>query len=79
MTVKDFSVWFMFYILTLILFIVLYYVFVKILSSIIKGCLVSGGIVFAIFVGYTLYKSTIAPVQIFGIWEVSNMKVVKIP
>lgn len=68
----------MYYLLSAILFIVLYYVFMRILSSVIKGCL-SAFFVFgiAIFI-IIMVKSTKAPVDVFGLYTVDNLKITRI-
>jgi hypothetical protein len=68
----------MYYILLLLLFGVLYYVFMKLLSSILKGCLVSLFISLVVSAGIILYKSTKEPVDILGFYTVDNFEVIRV-
>ncbi|MBN1162216.1 hypothetical protein JXA34_00555 [Patescibacteria group bacterium] len=67
----------MYYVLLLLLFGLLYYVFAKILSSMIKGCLVSAFILIVVLAGIILYKSTKEPVNILGLYVVDNFEITR--
>jgi hypothetical protein len=68
----------MYYLLLLLLFIVLYTVFVKILGSLIKGCLMAFGIVLIVYTIYIMVNSIKQPMNIFGLYEVDNFNVRKL-
>ena len=68
----------MYYLLLLLLFIVSYYVFVKLLSSLVKGCLMAV-LILILFVGVTLFlKSRREPVNIFNLYKIDNFEVIRI-
>jgi len=68
----------MYYLLLILFFIILYFVFVKLLSSILKGCLVAV-LVIVLFIGIdVLVKSSKEPVNIFGLFKVDNFEVIKL-
>ena len=67
----------MYYVLLLLLFGLLYYVFTKILSSVLKGCMVSLFIFVVVLAAIILYKSTKEPVNILGLYVVENFEVTK--
>ncbi|MFA6982233.1 MAG: hypothetical protein WC243_04415 [Patescibacteria group bacterium] len=68
----------MYYILALLLLIVIYYLFVKVLSSLAKGCItvVLFGIAASIVVVFV--RSRKAPVNIFGYYVIDNFEVRKL-
>ena len=68
----------MFYILSLILFVVLYYVFAKLMSSIIKGILGACFLIIVVLAGFILYKSSKEPIDFFGIYRIYNFEVIRI-
>ncbi len=68
----------MYYVLAAIFFIIVYFALTKILSSLLKGCLVTLGI-FILFVGgYVFLKSTKEPVLLFNTYIVDNFKITKV-
>ena len=65
----------MYYLLALLLFLILYYVFVHVLSSVVKGCLMAI-FVLLLVIGITLFvRSANEPVNILGIIEIDNFEV----
>lgn len=68
----------MFYLLAALLFIILYYVFVKLLSSIVKGCLVAVLVLILIMAGSVLVRSTKYPVYILNWYKVDNFNIEKL-
>jgi ascorbate-specific PTS system EIIC-type component UlaA len=68
----------MFYLLAALLFIILYYVFVKLLSSIVKGCLVAVLVLFLVLAGSVFIRSTKRPVYIFDWYKVDSFNIVKL-
>ena len=68
----------MFYLLAALLFIILYYVFVKLLSSIVKGCLVAVLVLILVVAGSILFRSTRNPVYILDWYKVDNFNIVKL-
>ncbi len=67
-----------FYFGILALFIVLYIIFVKVLSSLVKGCLTAVFVVLIIVVIGILIRSTIAPVNVLNILMVDNLHISRI-
>lgn len=65
----------MFYLLAALLFIILYYVFVKLLSSIVKGCLVAVLVLILVLAGITMVRSTKEPVNILNLYQVDNFNI----
>jgi hypothetical protein len=68
----------MYYIFTILLFIIFYYVFVKLLSSVIKGCLTAVLVVFIIMALVIMIRSAESPIDLFGIFRIHNFKVIRI-
>jgi hypothetical protein len=68
----------MYYVLLLLLFGLLYFVFMKILSSVLKSCLVSLFIFVVVLTGIILYKSTKEPVNVLGLYLVDHFKLTRI-
>lgn len=68
----------MYYILAAIFFIIVYFALTKILSNLLKGCLVTVGIIALIAAGYVSLKSTKEPVILFNTYVVDNFKITKI-
>lgn len=68
----------MYYLLAAVLIFIVYIVFVKIVSSLIKGCLVTGGVFVLVVIGFLLLKSTKTPVILFDTFVVEDFKVTKI-
>jgi|GEM_PF-3224038 len=65
----------MFYLLALLLFAVLYYVFVKLLSSIFKGCTAALLIVLLVLVVAAFLRSATEPVYLMDIYKIDNFEV----
>lgn len=65
----------MYYLLAAIFFIVVYFALAKLLSSILKGCLVTAGIFILLAGGYIFLKSTTEPVILFEKIKIENFKV----
>ena len=68
----------MYYIFTILLFIVFYHVFVKLLSSVIKGCLTAVLVVFIIMALVIMIRSTEKPLELFGIYKINNFVITRI-
>ncbi len=68
----------MYYVLAAIFFIIVYFALTKILSSMLKGCLVTLGIFILISSGYALLKSTKEPVTLFNTYVIDNFNISKI-
>ena len=68
----------MFYLLAILLFIVSYYVFVKLMSSILKGCLMAVFILVLFSVIYVFVLSAQSPVYIFDYYKIDNFEVIKL-
>ena len=66
------------YFLYILLFGLIYYVFFKILGSLIKGCITVVFIIVIAFVAITMIKSTKQPVNILDIYQVDNFKIRKL-
>ena len=64
-----------YYLLALIFFGILYFTLAKLLSSILKGCLVSVGIFVIVFGTYVFLKSTKEPVVLFHSILIDNFDV----
>ncbi len=65
----------MYYLLALLLFILLYYIFVKLLSSIVKGCLVAFLVFLLTVIIVNMIRSTVAPVNILGLYRIDNFEI----
>lgn len=68
----------MYYILGAILIIIVYIVFVKILSSLLKGCLVGTGIIILVMAGFLFMKSSKEPVVLFNRYRIEDFKISRI-
>lgn len=68
----------MFYLLSLLLFIILYYIFVKLLSSLVKGCLMAVFVLLLVTVIFLFVRSASEPVEILGRYEIDNFEVTRI-
>ena len=68
----------MYYIFTILLFIVFYYVFVKLLSSVIKGCFTAVLVVFIIMALVIMIRSAEKPLELFGIYKIENFVITRI-
>lgn len=67
----------MYYLLALLLFVLLYYVFTKILSSLIHGCITAVGVFLIIMIVSIFIRSIKEPVSIFGVYQVDKFKVTR--
>jgi hypothetical protein len=67
----------MYYLLLLVIFVILYYVFVKILSSVVKGCLTALLIALLIWIATLLYRSTYEVVPLLGGYKITNLVITK--
>ncbi len=65
----------MYYLLALLLFILLYYIFVKLLSSIVKGCLVAFLVFLLTVIIVNMIRSTVVPVNILGLYRIDNFEI----
>jgi len=68
----------MYYLLSLLLFVILYYVFMKVLGSLVKGCFTALLFVFIAYAVVIMVKSTKQPVDVFGIYQVDNFNIKKL-
>lgn len=68
----------MYYLLILLFLIVLYWVFVKILGSLLKGCFTLLGIVILVVIVLIFLKSIKKPVTIFDRYVINNFKITKV-
>ena len=68
----------MYYLLALLLFIICYYVFVKLMSSIVKGCLMAVFVLILVTVVVIFVRSSKEPVNILNMYKVDNYEVTKI-
>jgi len=65
----------MYYILAAIFFVVVYLALVKLLSSMLKGCLVTAGLFVLVFSAYTLFRSQQGPIILFDYLLIDNFNV----
>ena len=68
----------MYYIIFALISLLVFYVVVKILSSIIKGCLVTLVFIGLVMTIYLLYKSTIEPVTVLNLYRIQDLKISRI-
>lgn len=68
----------MYYLLSLLLFGIVYYVFVKVLGSIVKGCFTALLVVLIAYLAIVMLKSTKQPVRILDLYEVDNFNIRKL-
>lgn len=68
----------MFYLLALLLFIILAYVFIKLLSSIVKGCMTAFFVVLLVLLIILFVRSSKEPVFILDRYKIDNYNVVKL-
>ena len=67
----------MYYVILALLILVVFVVSARILSSLVKGCFVAVGLFLIVITIFLLYKSTVEPVQVFGIFKIDNLKITK--
>ena len=65
----------MYYILAALFFVVVYLALVKLLSSMLKGCLVTAGLFVLVFTTYTLVRSSQEPIILFDYLLIDNFNV----
>lgn len=65
----------MYYILAALFFVVVYLALVKLLSSMLKGCLVTVGFFILVFSTYTLIRSAQEPIILFDYLIIDNFNV----
>ena len=68
----------MFYLIFALITLLVFYVIVRILSSVIKGCLVTLVFVTLVMALYLMYKSTIEPVTVLNLYRMQDFKVTRI-
>lgn len=68
----------MYYIILTAFILVVFIVTARILSSIVKGCLISIGLFLIVITGFLLYKSTVKPVEVFGIYKIDNFEITRL-
>jgi hypothetical protein len=68
----------MYYIIFGAISLLVFYTLVKILSSVIKGCLTTVAIIVLVIALYLMYKSTVEPISVFNLYRIQNFKVTRI-
>lgn len=68
----------MYYLLAAVFLIIVYLALTKILSSLIRGLLISLGLVGGIVAIYLMIKSTKEPVNVFGRYIIDNFEIIKV-
>ena len=68
----------MYYLLAAVFFIIVYFALAKLLSSILKGCLVTAGIFILLVGSYIFLKSTTEPVILFERFRIEDFKITEI-
>ncbi len=68
----------MYYLLMTALILVVFIVVTRILSSLVKGCLVSVLVFLIVITAFLLYKSTVEPIEVFGIYKIHNLEITKL-
>jgi len=48
------------------------------LSSLIKGCFVAVSLFLIVITIFLLYKSTVEPIEVFGIYRIDNFRITKL-
>ena len=67
----------MYYFLALLLFTILFIVFVKLLSSVVKGCISALALALVVIFILILIRSTKGPVTLFNKIKIDNFKINK--
>ena len=68
----------MYYVILALLILVVFVVATRILSSLIKGCFVAVSLFLIVITIFLLYKSTVEPVKVFGIYRIDNFRITKL-
>lgn len=68
----------MYYVLMALLILVVFVVAARILSSLVKGCFVAVSLFLIVITIFLLYKSTVEPIEVFGIFKIDNLKITKL-
>ncbi|GIW69470.1 MAG: hypothetical protein KatS3mg101_0217 [Patescibacteria group bacterium] len=68
----------MFYLIAAFLILVVFVVTARILSSLIKGCLIALGVFIIVITAFLVYKSSREPVELFGIYRLHNFEITKL-
>jgi hypothetical protein len=68
----------MYYLIFALITLLVFYVVMKIVSSVIKGCLVTLVFVTLVLAVYLMYKSTIEPVTVLNLYRIQDFKVTRI-
>ncbi|KKS30898.1 MAG: hypothetical protein UV03_C0018G0003 [candidate division WWE3 bacterium GW2011_GWE1_42_16] len=68
----------MYYVLMTLLILVVFIVATRILSSMLKGCFVAVGLLLIVITIFLLYKSTVEPIELFGIYRIDNFQITKL-
>jgi hypothetical protein len=68
----------MYYVIFGAISLLVFYVLVKILSSVLKGCLVTLVFIVLVITLYLMYKSTIEPVPVLNLYRIQDFKVTRI-
>ncbi|OGC59741.1 hypothetical protein A2380_03130 [candidate division WWE3 bacterium RIFOXYB1_FULL_43_24] len=61
-----------------LLILVVFIVATRILSSMLKGCFVAVGLLLIVITIFLLYKSTVEPIELFGIYRIDNFQITKL-
>lgn len=67
----------MYYIILALIALFVFYIFVKILSSVIKGCLVTVIVLVLVMTLYLMYKSTREPVSLLNLYKIQDLKITR--
>ena len=62
----------------LLLILVVFVVAARILSSLIKGCFVAVSLFLIVITIFLLYKSTVEPIEVFGIYRIDSFRITKL-
>jgi hypothetical protein len=68
----------MYYIIFGAISLLVFYVLVRILSSVLKSCLLTLVFVLLVITLYLMYKSTIEPVPVLNLYRIQDFKVTRI-
>ncbi|AHB39963.1 TPA: hypothetical protein DHW62_01245 [candidate division WWE3 bacterium] len=68
----------MYYVVLTLLILVVFVVAARILSSVVKGCFLAVGLFLIVITIFLLYKSTVEPIEVFGIYRIDNFRITKL-
>ncbi|HBY09815.1 hypothetical protein A2473_02815 [candidate division WWE3 bacterium RIFOXYC2_FULL_42_13] len=68
----------MYYVILALLILVVFIVATRILSSLIKGCFVAVSLFLIVITIFLLYKSTVEPIEVFGIYRIDSFRITKL-